>query len=57
MNKLFALLLLLGVSLSAPGCGGSQEGQRVEVSPEETAAHDAEVEAAERAHMAEQANR
>jgi len=49
-------LLLLGIILSAAGCG-VQEGQRVEVSPEETAVHDAEVEAAEQAHMTEQGNR
>lgn len=55
MRKHFTLLLLLGISLPVAGCG-VQEGQRVEVSSEETAAHDAEVETAEQARMAEQGN-
>lgn len=53
MKKHLPLLLLLGLALPVAGCG-AQEGQRVEVSPEETAAHDAEVEAAEQARMTEQ---
>lgn len=53
MRAFLSILTPFALAVILSGCGG-QDGQRVEVDPAETAAYDAEVEAAERAQMGDQ---